>query len=245
MKSALYVGTVMHQRYIPRQHRFRYPFFMWLLNLDELEHQPDIGRWFSVRRFALSRFHRPDYLGAVEEPLHHSVKRRMAELTGKPVSGHVCGLLNLRTLGLYFSPVNFYFGFDATGNCSHLLAEVSNTPWNERHHYAYEMDPDRSPLVQDKEFHVSPFNPLDQQYRWHVEPPGQKVAIRIEVHDRRGHIFNAVLNLQRHPLTAPEVRRQLLRKPVMTISTIFGIYSQALRLYLKKIPYVPYRKEQT
>ena len=115
MKSAFYQGRVFHRRRIPRSHGFSYRFFMWFLNLDELDRVPDLAPWFSCRRFALSRFRRADYLGPPEEPLHVSVKKKMAELTGIPVTGPVCGLMNLRTLGLYFSPVNFYFGYDRQG----------------------------------------------------------------------------------------------------------------------------------
>ncbi len=243
MTSALYVGRVAHQRFIPREHRFSYPFFMWFLDLEQVDELPDLGRWFSVKRFALSRFLRSDYLGPASEPLHLSVKRRLLELTGVPVKGTVFALLNLRSMGLYFSPVNFYFGYDRDGNCTHMLAEVSNTPWNERHHYAHLLEPGLSRRANSKQFHVSPFNPINQHYRWQIEPPLEQARIVIDVDDDRGHLFRALINLKRQPLTLSSVRQQLLRKPAMTLSVLAGIYWQALRLYLKKVPYVPYRKE--
>jgi hypothetical protein len=245
MKPAIYTGFVTHKRYIPRIHAFKYPFFMWFLNLDHIERQADMGWWFSTKRFALSRYNRADYLGPPDEPLHISVKKRMQELTSEPVSGEIFGLLNLRTLGLYFSPVNFYFGYDESDNCTHMLAEVSNIPWNERHHYAHYLGNSQFSPSQTKAFKVSPFNPVDQRYTWTIEPPSRSVGVGIAVYDNRGHIFDARLKLQRHALTLSSVRRQLMRKPVMTASTVGGIYWQAFKLYLKGVPYVPYQKEMT
>ncbi len=242
--SGLCVGSIRHERYLPREHNFEYPFFMWLLNLKQVGRLPDLGIWFSPRRFALSRFKRSDYLGSPEIPLHTAVKQRMEQLTGVVVEGNVYGLLNLNTLGLYFSPVNFYFGYTADGTCSHFLAEVSNTPWNERHHYAFTVDGESLDIRHAKQFHVSPFNPDDQQYHWVATLAGDNISIDIAVDDDRGHVFKAMLNLKNTPLTLANVRRQLLRRPFMTGLTLFGIYWQALRIYLKKIPYVPYQKEQ-
>ncbi len=245
MKPALYVGTVTHQRFIPRRHRFRYPFFMWFLNLDEIDRLPNLGRWFSARRFALSRFHRSDYLDRPRQPLHLRAKTRMQELTGRSVDGPVCALLNLRTLGLYFSPVNFYFGFDRGCRPSHFLAEVSNIPWNERHLYAHYLNGGPPAPMQAKAFHVSPFNPLNQYYRWQITPPGKRVRIGIAVHDPRGLVFQAGLDLARQPFNSATAGRQLLRKPVMTAAIVLAIHWQALRLYAKGVPYVPYPKKET
>lgn len=243
MKSSLYVGTIGHRRQIPREHRFKYPFFMWFLNLDELDQLPSLGRWFSTSKWALSRFHRPDYHGDPEIPLADAIRKRMEELTGQPVPGQVYGLMNMRTLGLYFSPVNFYYGYDREENCTHFLAEVANIPWNERHQYGHYLGGNQHNPDNPKEFHVSPFNPLNQHYSWQIVPPVETVSVQIKVDDERGHIFKAQLDLKRRPLTLKSVRRELFKKPAMTISMVAAIYWQALKLYIKGVPYVPYEKE--
>ena len=144
--AALYVGTIGHVRRLPRNHQFRYPFFMWFLKLDRIEEQPSLGRWFSTSRWALTRFCRSDYYGDPDIQLAAAIRQRMQELTGYSVEGSVYGLMNLRTLGLYFSPVNFYFGYDLQGRLSHFLAEVSNIPWNERYQYGhYLLETDQAP----------------------------------------------------------------------------------------------------
>jgi DUF1365 family protein len=245
MESALYSGSVMHKRFLPKEHGFKYPFFMWYLDLDSIDKQHGLGRWFSKNEWALSRYRRTDYLGNPDRPLAECVKDEMKRLTGSEVTGKVFGLLNLRTLGLYFSPVNFYFGFTHHNEPSHMLAEVSNIPWNERHHYAHLLNGSETELVNPKEFKVSPFNPShDQTYRWQIQPPEDKVSIMLGVHDERGHVFEAGLNLQRQPFTINSARRLLLRTPVMTAYIVAAIYWQALKIFIKGIPYQPYVKEK-
>lgn len=243
MQSALYIGAINHRRYIPKKHSFSYPFFMYFLNLDEIENIQNIGRLFSTKRWALNRFSRPDYYGDPDKPLHAAIKDKMAEITGKIVKGPVYGLMNMRTLGLYFSPVNFYYGYDENLNFTHFLAEVSNIPWNERHQYAHYVNHGSYEPTERKKFKVSPFNPVDQEYTWSIQPPGEEIGVKLGVNDERGLVFEASLNLKREPLSKKSLQRQLLKKPVMTASIVAGIYWQALRLYLKKIPYIPYEKE--
>lgn len=243
MNPALYVGTIAHRRQLPVEHRFQYGFFMWFLNLDELAVLPSLGPWFSTKRWAFARFRRADYYGDPAVSLADAIRARMEQLTGKAVTGQVCGLMNMRTLGLYFSPVNFYYGYDKNGTLTHFLAEVSNIPWNERHQYAHylgdnELEPDNA-----KQFRVSPFNSLNQHYSWKLQAPAENLTVQLSVDDERGLIFQAFLNLQKHPFTRSSVTRQLLKKPAMTVYMVAAIYWQALKLYRKGVPYVPYEKE--
>jgi len=243
MNSAICIGTIAHKRHIPKRHRFSYPIFMWYLDLDELDRIPNLGRWFSVDKWALSRFHRPDYLGDPKKPLAATIRQRMAELTGIAATGKIYGLMNTRTLGLYFSPVNFYYAFNTEGELSHFLAEVSNTPWNERHQYAHYVADNQLTPTHAKAFHVSPFNPINQTYSWSIGVPGDTIGVHLSIEDHRGHIFEAHLNLTRHPLTLKSVKKELTKKPVMTAFILAGIYWQAFKLFIKGIPYVSYRKE--
>jgi len=218
---------------------------MFFFNLAELERPMHFGRWFSTHRWALSRFCRSDYYGNPHETLRQAIARRMQELTGHPVAGDIYGLINMRTLGRYFSPVNFYYGFDRQGLLSHFLAEVSNTPWNERHQYGRFVGDEGLRFSHAKKFKVSPFNPVEQHYTWHLSAPAEKLKIGIEVDDARGRIFDASLHLKKEPLTRKTVRRHLLRIPMMTFYILSRIYWQALKLYLKKVPYIPYRRQNT
>lgn len=243
MKPALYVGTIAHKRRLPVCHGFQYGLFMWFLNLDELQGLPSLSPWFSTGKWAFSRFYRPDYYGDPAVSLADAIRTRMEQLTGRRVTGQVYGLLNMRTLGLYFSPVNFYYGYDDNGSLTHFLAEVSNIPWNERHQYGHYVGDNALTPDNAKQFRVSPFNPVNQHYSWKITAPDENLTVQLGVKDERGRIFQAILNLKRHPLTRRTVTGQLLKKPAMTVYMVAAIYWQAFKLYRKGVPYVPYEKE--
>jgi DUF1365 family protein len=245
MESALYSGHIVHTRHLPKVHTFRYPFFMWYLDLDNVDHLQDLGIWFSSRRWAFNRYYRPDYLGGPDRSLADCVREKMKELSGSEVTGKLFGLLNLRSAGLYFSPVNFYYGFAEDGTATHLLAEVSNTPWNQRHYYCHRLDKNHRDIAHAKSFKVSPFNPAENQtYKWKISEPLETLEVNLGVHDERGHVFEAALRLNRQPFTSSSARKLLVRKPVTTLFIMAGIYWQAMKIFLKGIPYIPYEKEK-
>lgn len=138
----------------------------------------------------------------------------------------------VRTLGIYFSPVNFYFLRNDDGIFTHMLAEVSNTPWNERHYYLVDLD---TQADTDKAFHVSPFNPMDMTYKWNIKPPEDAFVMTLDCH-REDKEFRAGLNMKRISLNNHNLNRAIKRIPSMTIKTVVGIYWQALKLFLKRTP---------
>ncbi|WP_421240235.1 DUF1365 domain-containing protein [Aeromonas enteropelogenes] len=232
--SAIWRGSVRHRRFAPRAHAFSYHLFMLGLDLDELPGL-DQGRWFAVERAGLLSFRRHDYLRGSVGPLKQVVWDKVAELGGDAdPKGRVLLLGNVRCLGFYFSPVNFYF-CDRQEETRYLLAEVSNTPWNERHYYLLDL---AELAPHDKDFHVSPFMELAMRYHWRIRPPAQETLIHIESHPVSGEakLFDATLALRRVPLSRKELVALLVRWPWMTMRVLLGIYWQALRLFIKRTP---------
>jgi DUF1365 family protein len=137
MHSALYTGRLRHRRYEPAPHAFGYRTTLLWLDLAEL----DVvfrGRWlWSARRPALARFRRSDYLGGNDgQPLDAAVRERVAAETGRRPTGPIRLLTQLRMLGLAFNPVSFYYCYDAADTqVEAIVAEITNTPWKERHAY--------------------------------------------------------------------------------------------------------------
>lgn len=236
LNSGIYVGQVRHRRYLPRTHHFSYGLYMLALDLDELPALAAAGRSFALERFAPLSFRRRDYLGDAAVPLKQAVVDEVARLGGDSRDlERVLMLGQVRCFGLYFSPVNLFFCY-RDGRARYLLAEVHNTPWNERHTYLVDLD---RPAATDKVFHVSPFMGLDMRYHWRVSPPEKRALVHIENRDP-ALLFDATLALRRRPFDATALRAALLQWPMMTLTIVRGIYWQALRLFVKRIPYHPH-----
>ncbi|WP_353613739.1 DUF1365 domain-containing protein [Mangrovibacter phragmitis] len=228
MNSCLYHGVLRHRRWQPRQHHFSYQVFMAWIDLDELAQLPEAG--IRLNRWGAASFYTRDYpLGA---PLRQNVLDRLATLTGQRLDGKVMLLTQLRYFGFHFNPVNFYYCHNEQGELRWILAEVRNTPWNERHYYA--IDAINTQPV-DKVFHVSPFNPMEMVYHWRFNTPGKTLHMHIENH-QQAKVFDATLTLARCPLTRKNLRYLLIKIPLMTVKTVAAIYWQALLLLLKRVP---------
>jgi hypothetical protein len=247
MHSALYLGRVDHQRFAPRVHAFRYPLFMVYLDLAELD-RVFRGRWlWSIERANLATFRRADHLGPASESLDESVRALVASETGRRPTGPIRLLTHLRYFGYCFNPVSFYYCFDAADTgVEVIVAEVNNTPWGERHCYVLpvaavqaDASAQRAPNWRwqfDKQFHVSPFMPMDMQYDWRFDAPGRSLGVYMAAARAGARIFDATLALQRRPLGAASMALTLLRFPFMTLRVIIAIHWQALRLWLKRVP---------
>ncbi|WP_116472586.1 DUF1365 domain-containing protein [Zobellella maritima] len=233
MNSAIYTGQVRHRRFSPRRHSFLYRLYMLALDLDELGQLDARYRWFACERFAPLSFCRRDYLGDPTRPLKAAVLDEVQRLGGYPGGlDRVVMLGQVRCFGLYFSPVNCFFCY-RDGQARYLLAEVHNTPWNERHTYLVNLE---RPAATPKAFHVSPFMAMDMAYHWRIRPPGRRLLVHIESRaDMR--LFDATLALQRRPFGTGTLKAALLQWPMMTLTIVRGIYWQAVRLWLKRMPY--------
>lgn len=246
-KSALYKGFVKHTRYLPTPHSFKFKLFLLYIDLSELDTLLSESVWWSVSRKALACFNRNDFLGDSSIPLDEAVRKKVKEKTGKSPSGPIRMLTHVRYYGYCFNPVTFYYCFDDKGKeVDVIVAEITNTPWKERYSYILEKDKSSSTNSHchhfQKDFHVSPFMPMEQEYIWKFTEPCARLSVHFENYQNEIKQFEATLNLNRSELNSSSLRKVLLQYPFMTLKIISAIHWQALRLFLKRIPFYEHPK---
>jgi DUF1365 family protein len=241
--SALYVGTVAHRRLAPVPHAFAYTLGLFYLDLHELDAVARALPFFSVGRANVLSFRREDYLGAPHVPLYDAVRARVREALGHAPTGPIRVLTHPRYLGYCFNPVTFYYCFADDGETLEVIvAEITNTPWNERHAYVLDVREatragDQLVFAFDKRFHVSPFLPMDLAYVWRFSSPDGHLRVHMDALRKGERVFTASLGATRTPLTALSVLGALCRLPPMTLKVMAGIHYEALRVYLKRNPF--------
>ncbi len=261
LHSALYVGQIRHRRYFPHANAFSYPIYLLYLDLDELP-QVFAGRWlYSLESTNVVSFRRSDFFGDASKPLKDEIWRAVQEKTGECPNGPVRLLTQLRHFGLSFNPVSFYYCYFPDGIRLHsIVAEITNTPWRERHAYvlclkdAEQHGNAAAPTLHwrfPKAFHVSPFLPMNMRYSWRFQVPTQDLRVHMNVYESSPEDanveaalqFDSTLVLRKQVITGRSLAYALWRFPWISLSVVWKIYWQALRIKWKKNPFFDHPTE--
>jgi DUF1365 family protein len=242
--TCFYEGVVEHRRRLPVEHHFRQRVFMLYLDLAEVDDIFSGSLLWSATRPAWAWFRRKDYLGDPAQPLDVAVRQHIADAGVAAPEGPIRLLTHLRFAGVWFNPISLYYCFDVDEELAVVVAEVTNTPWGERRAYVLDARGDGSRQSRrgafGKEMHVSPFLPMDIEYRWALTVPSETLGVAIACWRGDDLLLDTGLSLRRRPFDAASRRRLLLRHPAMSVAVLRGIYWQALRLWAKGARYHPH-----
>ena len=248
MNSAFYVGRLAHARTTPKAHRFSYRVFMPFVDVERVSDITHRAIGWGSRGLALARFVRSDFIGEENLSVAAAVKRRIFEETNQHFEGRIFLLANWRYFGLQNNPIACYFCRGATSErLEFIVAEVTNTPWGERHSYVLPVGHSEALFQTEfqKELHVSPFHGMQQRYRWSSTVPDETLSIKLTNLEDGKRVFHASLTLSRLPITRLTGLSLLARFPFETAKVTAGIYWQALVLFMRRVPLFAHPKNNS
>ena len=237
--SYIYNGEVIHKRFKPKVHYFRYKVFSLLIDLDELNTLNDLIPYFSYNRFNLISFYDKDHGYRDGSSLKQWVIKNLKDAGINDREINIKLLCYPRIFGYVFNPLSVFFVYDKSKSLIAILYEVKNT-FGEQHTYVFQINSDQNIIENSciKKFFVSPFMDLKSEYFFKILIPGNKLSVVIDQRDSEGKLLFASQDGKRSELTSKNLLFSYLKHPLMTFKIISAIHFEALRLWLKGIKLV-------
>lgn len=221
---ALYMCEIVHARTRPLRHSFRHRTYLWLTDLDHLPRLPWLLR-------PLARFDPRDHFGGTAPTLRAGLERFLHARGVTLDGGQVLMLTAARVFGHVFNPLTLYWCHRADGSLECVVAEVHNT-YGERHCYLLRPDADGVAYTA-KEFYVSPFFPVDGDYRMRLPEPGARLDLTVRLERGAQRPFAASVRGRRRPASVPGLLQAAALHPWPTLAVSAGIRAHGIRLYLR------------
>ncbi|MBM3630552.1 MAG: DUF1365 domain-containing protein [Alphaproteobacteria bacterium] len=239
IKSSIYNGTVVHKRFKPKAHFFKYKIFSILIDLSELEILDKKIKFFSFNKFNLISFFEKDHGKRDGSSLINWVLEHLKKNNIKTEDIKIKLLCFPRILGYVFNPLSVFYIYDVNEQLISILYEVKNT-FGEQHTYIFKNINNENLLKHScsKKLYVSPFIEMDCNYRFKILKPADKILVIIDQYDQHGKILYASQDGQRVDFSSKEIIKAYLSHPIMTFKIIAAIHYEAFKLWIKGIKIV-------
>jgi len=239
MTSSIYNGTVIHKRFKPKTHYFKYSVFSLLIDLSELDYLNKNIKFFSHNKFNLVSFYEKDHGNRDGSSLILWVKKNLEENNINSENVRIKLLCYPRILGYVFNPLSVFYIYDIENKLKCILYEVKNT-FGEQHTYIFKVDNDQK-LYQhncSKKFHVSPFIEMNCKYFFRLLKPGEKISVIIDQYQTNEKILYASQDGERSDFNTKELIKSYIKHPLMTFKIISAIHFEAFKLWIKGIKFI-------
>ena len=236
--SLIYIGKVIHRRFKPKEHYFKYNVFSLLIDLDELETIQNKINFFSYNKFNLISFFDKDHGPRDGSSLRKWIIKNLKDIGINNDKIQIKLLCYPRIFGYVFNPLSVFFIYDQNSQLISILYEVKNT-FGEQHTYIFKCTNDK--IITNncsKKFHVSPFIEMECNYYFRVLNPSDKISVIIDQSDTEGKLLYASQDGQAKELNKKNLIISYISHPLMTFKIIAAIHYEALKLWLKGIKLV-------
>ena len=237
--SCIYIGSVIHKRFKPKKHFFKYSVFSLFLDLDEISLLNEKILFFSYNKFNILSFFDKDHGyrdgSSIKDWLIQVLQKK--NISTRNIKIKI--LCYPRIFGYVFNPLSIFFIYDSDSNPIAILYEVKNT-FGEQHTYVFKIDVKNKQIFNNckKKFYVSPFMDLESKYFFKVLIPNERLSVIIDQRDKEGKLLFASQDGERVKLSSKNLLKSYLKHPLMTLKIISAIHFEAFKLWLKGIKLV-------
>jgi uncharacterized protein len=239
INSSIYNGQVIHKRFKPKVHSFKYNVFSLLIELSELELLDKKVNFFSYNKFNWVSFYDKDHGERDGSSLIDWVNKNLKKNKITTENIKIKILCYPRIFGFVFNPLSVFYVYNANNNLICILYEVKNT-FGEQHTYMFRVEKDNN-LIQNncsKKFHVSPFIDMNCNYFFRLLKPGNKISVIIDQYDNKDKILYASQDGVRTDFNTKYLVKSYLKHPIMTFKIIIAIHYEAFKLWTKGIKFI-------
>ena len=234
-KSCLYVGSVIHKRFKPKEHYFKYNVFSLLIDLNELEEINKYIKFFSYNKFNIISFYDKDHGDRDGSSIKLWVKKNLGNIGIMTEDVRIKLLCYPRIFGYVFNPLSTYFIYNKHSELISIFYEVKNT-FGEQHTYIFKAQDKKT--VQNKckkKFYVSPFIEMDCEYHFKTLNPREQLSVVINQNDKDGKLLFASQDGISKDFNNKNLILSYLTHPLMTFKIIGAIHYEAFKLWAKRI----------